>query len=193
MAINKIKKNFILNLKKIKDWCNANQGVLAGIAILVTIFTYIPFKDIDFSFANPFLRIVFDIITLKIQIPIYSLLILGIVTLLYLSKLKKRYTPKGISESFLIGTWKNEWTINGHTDSEIFTVTKELHYIMNNEYIFSIVDFKHNPLTNELKFIKAGVRPNDNRKHKNTLKIVNNDVLTGTEDEYQIKYTRISN
>lgn len=182
-----------MSYKKIKDWSNANQGVLALLALLVSVVSALPLKSIDPSFARSFWTILLEIFTLKIEMPVYLLLVLCLVIFLYITKLKKRYTPKGVSEIFLIGTWKNEWTINGHTDSEIFNITKDLHYVMNNEHIFTIVDFKHNPLVNEITFIKVGVRPNDNRKHLNKLKILNNDVLIGVEDQYQIKYTKLSN
>ena len=101
------------------------------------------------------------------------------------------FTGKVKTINFLVGTWKNEWTINGHTDSEILTITNDYRYLIVDAHIFNITHFIHEPDKNEVKFIKEGAQPGDLRKHLNTLFMQSDDLLTGSEDNYQIRYTRI--
>lgn len=101
--------------------------------------------------------------------------------------------PQIVSINILVGTWKNEWTINNHTVSEILTITEDFRYFLGDKHVFNIIDFSCDPDRNEITFIKTGVQPGDNRKHLNQLQMKNTDLLAGEEDGYQIKYTKISN
>ena len=98
---------------------------------------------------------------------------------------------KNISMKFIAGRWENEWTVKGKKGSEICEIMNDGKYFINGRHSFSIEDFSYDIKTQQIKFIKAAVIPGDDRRLANTLDVVNSELLTGTEDDYEIRYTRI--
>jgi|GEM_PF-101993 len=97
-----------------------------------------------------------------------------------------------VNFNFLIGMWLNEWDINGERPgSEELQIKEDGSYIRNDEHIFNIEDFKYIKQSNQISFYKQSVRETDNRRVKNVLNIINDDLLTGKESNYFIRYTRI--
>jgi len=177
---------------KFRNWCYANIGPLTFFTGIIILYSVLPLGQIDFTKANSFFAKVVTILFYKIPIPTYLLILVIVLILLYLFRLKRKYSIQTISASFLKGTWKNEWTINGHTDSEILVIDKDLHYFLKGEHTFDIQQFSFDPAKKEMKFEKVAVKPDDDRKHKNVLSLINNDVLIGDEDYYKIKYARLT-
>jgi hypothetical protein len=91
---------------------------------------------------------------------------------------------------FLVGSWLNEWTIDGTTRSENLEITKDLKYLITGQYRFNIEDVHFTE--NTVSFVKVGVKPNDSRRLQNTLNIKSDQLLEGTEQNYQIRYTRLT-
>ena len=179
----------------IRIWCNENQGLFAFLTLIATVIAIIPYNKIDLGFAIPIWDEAVYILKYKIQIPLYSLLLIGFVGLLYFNKVKNKYKEKKIDIDFLVGFWKNEWDINGaNAGSEQIEIKKDGSYIRNDEHIFNVENISYDFQKNQISFTKVSARPPeiDNRRPKNTLDIINNDLLIGKENGYDIKYTRIS-
>ena len=179
--------------QKVKNWSNGNQGLLSLLALIVAVLSSIPFGSININSASPFFKTLGTFLIYKIQLPVYLLILLLISLLFYFLRLKNKYTSQTITLNFLVGTWKNEWTINGETRSEIFIITNDFHYIINGQHMFNIDNFSYHSRKNEIEFTKTAVQPDDHRKHLNKVTIRNNELLDGSEDNYLIKYTRIIN
>lgn len=92
---------------------------------------------------------------------------------------------------FLVGDWKNEWTVDNNTGMEICKITNDGKYFVNNEHWFNIKKLQLDASTGKLIFIKASVRENDNRRLMNELNIANPNKLEGIESNYNIKYFRL--
>jgi hypothetical protein len=180
-------------LNNFKNWCNANGGWLTFIAIIVSIFLAFPYNQFNLGAANSFLEKISAVIVYTVEIPISLLLFIIGVLLIYILRVKRKYALQSFSTKFLVGTWKNEWTGNDFSGSEILQITNKGDYLLEGKPCFRVEDFEYYAKTAMIKFTKIGLQPNDPRKLLNTLTIINNDLLTGTEGDYQIKYTRISN
>lgn len=185
-------------LQKFTDWCNLNQGLLTFIALLFTAIGLIPEK-IDFGVATNVFQCIIKIAFYKLSIPIYYFLILFVVILLYVLRMKKRYSPKAETIDLLVGKWKNEWTENQKTSTEILNITNDSEYFVNGIHFYNIQDLKIDKEHKRIQFNKTAIRPNDTRKYYNDLKIVNNDKLEGYEilvdsgnEKYKISYSKIS-
>ncbi len=174
-----------------RNWCNANQGLLTFIFGIVAVLGLIPFNSIKFGNSYTFIEKIRTVLIYEIKIPVYLLIILAIISGIYFIKIKNRYKKKHISIDFLIGSWKNQWEINGQIGSEICEIKADGKYYISGEHWFTLTDFKYNPQKNEITFFKYAVKANDNRNLKNVLTINNNDFISGSENNYSIKYTRI--
>ncbi len=113
--------------------------------------------------------------------------------------------PLPISRSILTGTWRNDYEAATGNGSEICAIDKHGHYSINGEHWFDIVDFRYDSATQTVAFTKAAIRPADNRRFFNILKIASPDRLIGHyflshkgEDvddrkdrvKYRLEYTR---
>jgi hypothetical protein len=180
-------KNKFQNLK---NWCNANSGLLTIVTFLIVI---IPFNKINADNLNSTFKSVFTFLNFRLEIPLYIVILLLIIGLIYFQRLRDKYKRKTLNLSNMAGMWKNEWAIiGGSTGTEMFQLTKDGKYLVNGEHWFTLKEFEYNENLRQIKFIKSSVRPNDSRKLVNIVKLVNNDLLIGTENNYEIKYTRIS-
>ena len=112
------------------------------------------------------------------------------ISIIYFIRIKRRYKKINPHLKALKGTWRNDWGDN--EENEIFTLNEKGNYFINGEHVFDLTGFNFNPKSNEIKFYKNAVRQGDNRKVLNTVKVINNDLLEGTEQDYKIKYTKIS-
>jgi hypothetical protein len=177
-------------LRRIKDWSNGNQGVLALVAAIVAFLGIIPFKDIDYSPATSILQSLFAILTYPVQIPIYALLVLVFASGLFAFYLaRKRPKSKPSVEKILIGTWRNQWgSLPGNF--EIAEITADGKYLVDGRHAFDIHDFSYDTANKEIRFIKVGIGP-DYRKLTNVLKVQGEHLLTGNELNYPIMYTKI--
>lgn len=190
--------NFIISLittmNKIRKWCNANSGFLTAIGIIVTIVIAIANTDkLSWGNTTSFFYKVVALLNYKIQLPIYLLVIIVILFLIYFNRIRNRYRRNYIDFNFLVGRWLNEWDLNGpNQGSEELEIREDGSYYRNNEHIFDVVDFKYDYKSNQIYFIKESRRVGDDRKAKNTLTVVNNDLLSGTEINYKIRYTRLT-
>jgi hypothetical protein len=181
--------------KKFKNWCNANQGWLTFIAIIIAIFGLIPYNSIDFKFANSFKENLIELLFYNIKIPVYFLVLILVIGLIFINRIRRKYINKKISIEFLEGQWKCEWIENGETFSEICTI-KDGKYLVKREHWFDIKDFKYDNKNNRISFIKASVRSKDKfRNLKNVLTINDNDLMTGADigdnHNFSIKYKRL--
>jgi hypothetical protein len=177
--------------KRFKNWCNANQGLLTMVAIVVAITGLVPFNSLDLGFTNSLLEKIKAVGFYNIKIPVYIFLIILLIGLFYFKTIKNRYLHRKITIDFLKGIWKNEWTLNGQSDSEICEIKDDGKYYVNEEHWFTLENFKYDYKTNKITFFKTSVRPGDNRKMLNMLTIENNDLISGNENNYDIRYRRI--
>jgi len=179
--------------KKIKNWCNANQGWLTFIALIITIFGLIPLNRINFVVANTFWEEIIIILYYNIKIPAYLIIIALLLILIYISKIRRKYLLKKITFDTLEGNWKNEWKIDGIIRHEYCQINSEKKYFVSGDTNpwFIIENFEYNYATNKITFVKSAIREGDTRKMKNVLTVENNDLLVGTEDALPIKYERI--
>jgi len=176
--------------KKLKDWCNANQGLLAFLALIVAIISAIPFNKIDYKIANPFFETVYKILIFNIKIPAYVFILLVSTILFYLNRLKKKYTLIPVTLNTLKGNWRCEW--GEDEGSELFTLNEDGSYIIEGTHYFNLTEFDYKPNKKQITFYKTAVIPGDNRKVFNTVKVINNELLVGTEENYKIKYIKLS-
>jgi hypothetical protein len=93
------------------------------------------------------------------------------------------------SVSFMNGTWKNYFGDGGASENVTINNTS---YLVDNSIAFELIDFKYNKETNEISFIKKSLK--DPRRLLNTLKVVSDKELVGSEengnDKYDVKYVR---
>jgi hypothetical protein len=173
----------------VRNWSNANSGILTIITCLIAI---TPFSKINTDNLNSAFRNIISFMNFRFEIPLYLAILILLIGLVYFQRLKSKYKRRSISLSSLAGMWKNEWTIGGKTGTEMFQITEDGKYLVNGEHWFNIIDFDYNENQRQIKFIKSSVRPDDFRKLVNIVNLVNNDSLVGIENNYNIKYTRIS-
>jgi hypothetical protein len=176
--------------EKLKNWSNANQGLLTFLGLLISIYALVPFNKIDFKSAIPLLDKIMTILIYDVKIPLYLFVVVITISTFYFIRIKNRYTRKYFSLKELKGTWRNDWGENeGH---ELFTLNEKGNYVINGEHIFNLTEFNYNPKSNEITFYKDAVRQGDARRVFNSVKIINNELLAGTEQDYKIKYTKVS-
>jgi len=176
--------------KKLRDCSNANQGLLTLIGVLVTTLALIPFNKIELKGALPFLDRIVTILIYEVKIPLYLFIIVLTTSTFYFFRIKKKYTRQYFTLNELKGTWRNDWGDNeGH---EIFTLNEKGNYAIDGEHIFDLTEFKFNLKSNKITFYKTGVRQGDERKVLNSVKVINNELLVGTEQDHKIKYTKVS-
>jgi hypothetical protein len=96
-----------------------------------------------------------------------------------------------ITSKFLVGRWINQWTNGGTIGTEEVEITDDMKYFKDGVYCFNIEDFEHSVKTNKIFFIKSSIRPMDfGKRFRDNLFILNNNLISGTEDGYEIKYKR---
>jgi hypothetical protein len=176
--------------QKLKEWSNANQGLLTLLGLIVAILALIPFNKIDINSAIPIIDKVVSFLIYEVKIPLYLFIVIFTISMFYFFRLKGRFTKKYLTLTELKGTWRNDWGEN--EGNEIFTLNEQGNYVINGEHIFNITEFDFDPKANKITFYKTGVRSGDNRKVLNTVKVINNETLEGIEQDYKIKYTKIS-
>jgi len=122
---------------------------------------------------------------------VYQLVLILIVCVIYFFRLRRRFRFQGIGQRILVGIWKNSWgpPNAGH---ETLRITPDLKYYVDDTLFFEVKNFKYDPITNIIEFVKAGMRPGDNRIVYNKLTLIDNDTLVGMEQDYPIKYERIT-
>jgi len=144
--------------------------------------------------AETFFDRLLTIFLFDVQIPLYLLIASVIVLGLYVFRLRKQYRIEPISSKFLIGTWRNEWTIDGKAGTETIRITDDFRYLfLDGRHRFNLTDIQIDPAKREIKFTKKGVEPSENRSLKNILVIRNNELLVGHEENYEIRYIKLPN
>jgi hypothetical protein len=181
-------KNTFNNFRR---WCNSNAGLLGFLAIIIMVIGLIPSNKIDFGFANTIFNKIKIILIYNVKVPVYIFSIILIVGLIYLNRFRRKYKQQKISIDFLEGNWKNEWTVNGQVGSEMCQIKNNGKYCVNGEHWFTLEEFKYDYKKNKIEFGKSSIRSVDDRKMLNILTIENNDLLIGTENNYDIKYRGI--
>jgi hypothetical protein len=181
---------------KFRSWCDRNISIITFFALLVTVLAFgysiLNGTKINFGSANNFLSHVATILNYKIELPLYVYLlsVIMVYSLFLYVRNSNRSTKKEFS--FLVGTWLNEWDLNGkNAGSETAVIKDDSGYYRNGEHIFNVEDFKINYKNSQISFDKVSVRQNDHRRSENKLTIVNKDLLLGNEAGYPIRYTRI--
>ena len=174
-----------------KCWCNANPGLLGFFTLLISAVAVVPFNKIDLNLANTFFGKAILIFVYQVKMPLYLFLVLVAIGIFYVLRLKKRYATKSVSLKFLSGLWVNEWNLNGIKGFETLRIDDEGSYFLNGAHIFNIEGFQYNPAERKIIFVKVAVQPGDTRRLTNSLIMSNNDLLTGTENGYSIKYSRV--
>ena len=116
-----------------------------------------------------------------VQIPLYLLLIVILAVAIYIIRLAKRKTGREVSIDLLEGTWLNQWTINGRTNSEICQIQNDGRYFINGTHCFDVTDISYNSITQRISFVKVSVQDPDTRL-TNILRIRNENLLEGTEN-----------
>jgi hypothetical protein len=98
--------------------------------------------------------------------------------------------------NLIVGTWRNEWTVNNETYSEICTITQDRKYLIDGQHIFNVQDVIYDEETRGMTFVKAAVKSDDDRKLTNLLQVASDRLLVGTEVDAMgscsIKYTKIA-
>jgi hypothetical protein len=177
---------------KIRNWCNSNQGLLTLLGVIVAVIAVIPFNKINLNFAPSFFQKLYLVLIYRVQIPLYLFIIIILVSLFYFLKILKRYRETSYNLYWFKGVWKCEWPSEENiSGSEILTITEKGEYIIDNNHYFNISEFYYDINAKELSFYKVGVKRDDHRKLLNKLKIINNDLLEGKEENYNIKYQRL--
>lgn len=186
---------FKKNFKKIRDWSNANQGLLMittiVLMILPLVFNLSPNDKSNFKGFSSAFDFIIGVLLLKIEIPIFVLVLFLFVAFIYWRYVKRKYVQKKVTLAFLEGDWKNEWTVGGTTYTEKCHISKDGKYIVNDYQCFNIEDFKYDFKSNEISFIKVSVPSVGNRRLPNFLSMKNNDLIIGREEDYNIKYSRL--
>lgn len=177
--------------QKLKDWSNSNQGLLTLLGLIVAILALIPFNKIDFKSALPIVDKIVSILLYEVKIPLFLFIVILTISTFYFFRIKRRYTKRQLTLKELKGTWRNDWGTDG--EHEIFTLTEDGNYVINGEHVFNLTEFNFDPKSNTITFYKTAVRLGDNRKVPNTVEVINNELLEGIENNYKIKYTKISN
>ena len=180
----------IKKLNRIIQWCDHHAGFLTFLTFLLMIILAIPYNSINLGFATTWLDKIYVLLIYKVKIPLFTFILLALIIFLYFKKIRKRYNKTTIDIEFLTGHWKNEWTVDGVTHSENCEIKPGGKYFLMNKHYFDLLNFNYNPKTNIITFTKSGVQPGDSRTAKNILKIINNDVIKGSEENHEIKYTR---
>ena len=117
-----------------------------------------------------------------------------LLTFIYIHRVRKNYKKRKISPSWLVGKWRNQWSGPGHSDSENLEILKDGSYITEGEHIFDVENIKYDSVSKQISFVKVPARPPeiDNRQPvKNNLHVKTEDLLVGTEENYQITYTKL--
>jgi hypothetical protein len=178
-----------------KSWCNVNGGFLAFLAILVAIIFSIweprQINNIDFDSVKTIWSVIQMALLYVVKIPVYFIILITFIWFLYWSIFKRRYKSHRISMDFLVGSWKNEWIINGQNGSEICQIQRDGKYFVKGKHCFTLDNFSYDYKSNTITFSKISVLSGDNRTLPNELNVNNNDLISGFEDQYKIKYTRI--
>jgi hypothetical protein len=176
------------NLQKFTNWCGKYRNVFGFIIALFAIIAFVQYNSVIVGSA---LTHFFKIANYLVCLPIWLIIALIILLILFVLRIKRKYKTKKITQDFLVGTWKNEW-YGDHQGSEICNITGDLRYFVGGTHYFNLVGFSYDQNTNSLSFTKVGAQPGDNRRVTNVLTIHNNNFLTGIENSYPIKYSRIS-
>ena len=120
-------------------------------------------------------------------IPAILILLIGVFATIYFANNNSKKDPP-ITVSFLKGTWLNEFNNGGA--SETVKIGEDGRYYVNGVYSFIVNNFEYDKDKKQIRFIKASVL--DPRRLLNILTITDNNLLVGTESNYSIKYTRLS-
>ncbi|MEO6851324.1 MAG: hypothetical protein ABI166_11860 [Mucilaginibacter sp.] len=172
------------------QWCDRHAGFLTFLTFLLMIVLAIPYNNIDLGFAAPWLDKIYLLLLYKVKIPLFTFILLALIWLLYFKKIRNRYKKNNVDIEFLTGYWKNEWTVEGVTHSENCQIKQGGKYFIMSTHYFDLLNFKYDYKTNTISFMKSGVQPGDSRTAVNELKIINNDLIKGREENYDIRYTR---
>ena len=184
-------------IEKFKSWCDRNISIITFFALVATIlglgYNILNGTKINFGIASNLFSNIGTILNYKIQLPVYLYLLVIIVIYGLFRYLINSDKHAKDEFSFLVGTWLNEWDLNGsNSGSEKVVIDATSAYCRNGEHIFNVENFSINYKKSEISFDKISVRPGDNRRAHNKLNIVNKDLLTGNEEGYAIRYTRIN-
>lgn len=177
--------------QRIRTWSNANQGVIALLALVIATIGILPLQHLDISFANSFLNIVITVLAYDIRIPVYLLTIILVTPFLFALYIRRKFGTYSMNIDYLAGKWRNQWGTPSNGGVEDVTITKDGKYLVDGKHIFHVREFQFDKDKNEVRFVKIGVAINDVRKLLNVLKVVNNELLEGMEGEIPIKYTRL--
>jgi len=178
--------------RQMRDWSNANQGLLALFAVIISLVGLIPFQRLDITGANSFFETFLALITYPLRIPVYIFLaILVAISLfaVYLTRRKPRSSPS--AGKILVGTWQNKWGSGQGDGTEVAQITRDGKYIINDRHLFNIHHFRYNHAKRELRFVKVGLG-GDYRRLYNILTVQSDELLVGTENNYPIKYSKLS-
>ena len=177
--------------QKFNAWCMNNLGILTFTGVVSAIVVPFFVAGFDVHSVQTGMSKVGRALMYHFPIYIYQLILLIAWGAFYYYRLKRKYRIQGISQKILVGVWKNNWgpPNAGH---EILKITPDMKYYIGDDHYFNIVDFKYDPQTNYIEFKKVGVKPNDNREVIDKVRIVNNDLLEGAEQDYPIKYTKLA-
>jgi|GEM_PF-6076177 len=177
--------------EKLSNWLKKYEGIwifiaAAGVFISPIFSVKLTSQGVDNGISS-----IKSALLYIIPFRLYQLVLILIGGVVYFSRIKQRYRVQGISKKILVGVWKNSWgpPNAGHETAKI---TDDLEYFVGDSQYFLLKDFKYDPATNAIEFTKVGVRPQDQRVVINKLRLVDNDTLEGTEQDYPIRYTRIA-
>ena len=78
-----------------------------------------------------------------------------------------------------------------HRGLRKLTLTDDMRYYKDGMYSFDIIDFEYSKKSNKIFFVKLSNLSMDfGKRFKNTLYILNSNLINGVEDGYEIKYKR---
>jgi len=90
------------------------------------------------------------------------------------------------------GKWSNSYTIHNKITTEVFEIRDDNKYFISDIHWFNIEGFFWSNEERILKFIKVGIKPNDNRRLVTILNQINDKCFQGYENNsIPVVYTKI--
>ena len=158
-----------------QSWWATLPGILTGIAALITAVVAL-MSILKKDNTN---------IHTKPQIPVVEVDTSGTTTEVK-STTQATTLEKDIRLDFMKGNWKNYFGDGGAFED--VRISEDGNYYVNGNLVFVIEDFDYNKNTQTITFVKRSKI--DTRILKNTLNVKNDDLLEGTEENYNVKYEK---
>ncbi|WP_295671365.1 hypothetical protein [uncultured Mucilaginibacter sp.] len=184
-------KKWTINNKDILDFLVVAGTVIIAIGTIILVIPIIIDAIAKLKISANWLREIFSLLKISVEVPIIILILIGVYFAIFYLRSKKRLQRAPFKTSSFIGTWRNDWG-GMRPGSQVFEFTKNGEYIISGVNCLKIEGLEYDSEKKKIKFIKASTTPGDNRLLSNILTMESNNLLVGTENNYEIKYTKLS-